>query len=37
MLIEGAYSTHHVFGSQGPAQSLIRSADALIEAYRPAR
>lgn len=37
LLIEGAYSTHHIFGSQGPAQTLVRSADALIEAYRPIR
>ena len=33
MLIEGAYSTHHVFGTQGPAQSLVACADALIEAH----
>lgn len=33
MLIEGAYSTHHVFGTQGPAQSLVGCADALIEAH----
>ena len=33
LLIEGAYTTHHVFGTQGPAQALVRSADALIEAY----
>ena len=33
LLIEGAYTTHHVFGTQGPAQVLVRSADALIEAY----
>ena len=33
MLIEGAYSTHHVFGSQGPALALVRAADALIGAY----
>ena len=35
LLIEGAYSTYHVFGSQGPSQSLVRAADALIECYRP--
>lgn len=35
LLIEGAYSTYHVFGSQGPAQSLVRAADALIDCYRP--
>ncbi len=33
LLIEGAYSTHQIFGTQGPAQALVRSADALIEAY----
>jgi AcrR family transcriptional regulator len=33
LLIEGAYSTHHVFGTQGPAQALMRSADALIESF----
>ncbi len=33
MLIEGAYSTHHIFGSQGPALALVRAADALIGAY----
>ena len=37
LLIEGAYTTHHVFGTQGPAQALVRSADALIESYTPAR
>jgi AcrR family transcriptional regulator len=35
LLIEGAYSTHHVFGTQGPAQALVRSADALIESFSP--
>lgn len=35
LLIEGAYSSCHIFGSQGPAQSLVRTADALIECYRP--
>lgn len=34
LLIEGAYSSHQIFGSQGPGQSLVRSADALIECYR---
>jgi len=33
MLIEGAYSMHHVFGSQGPGVTLIRAADALMEAH----
>lgn len=35
LLIEGAYSSCHVYGSQGPALSLVRAADALIECYRP--
>jgi AcrR family transcriptional regulator len=34
LLIEGAYATCHVFGSQGPAQTLVRTADALIDAHR---
>jgi AcrR family transcriptional regulator len=34
LLIEGAYATHHVFGSQGPSQTLVRTADALIDAHR---
>lgn len=34
LLIEGAYSVHHVFGSQGPAQTLERSVEALISAHR---
>ena len=33
LLIEGAYSTHHLFGSQGPSQNLVQSAERLIEAY----
>lgn len=33
LLIEGAYATHHIFGSQGPATALVRSADRLIEAH----
>lgn len=33
LLIEGAYSTYHIFGSQGPAQCLVRAADALIESH----
>lgn len=34
LLIEGAYATHHIFGSQGPSQTLVRTADALIDAHR---
>ncbi|RJF92950.1 TetR/AcrR family transcriptional regulator [Sphingomonas cavernae] len=33
MLVEGAYSTYHVFGSQGPASTLVQSARTLIDAY----
>lgn len=33
MLIEGAYSTYHIFGSQGPARTLVASAETLIAAY----
>lgn len=33
LLIEGAYSTHHVFGSQGPSLTLAKCADRLIDAY----
>lgn len=34
LLIEGAYSTYHIFGSQGPSLTLLRAADALMEAHR---
>ncbi len=33
LLIEGAFAVHHVFGSQGPSQALVRSAERLIEAH----
>jgi len=33
LVIEGAIATHHIFGSQGPAQSLAGTCDALIEAH----
>ncbi|WP_114953813.1 TetR/AcrR family transcriptional regulator [Sphingosinicella terrae] len=33
LLIEGAYSVHHIFGSQGPGTALIQSADRLIDAH----
>jgi AcrR family transcriptional regulator len=33
LLIEGAYSTHHIFGSQGPSICLRKSAHRLIESY----
>ena len=41
LLIEGAFSVHHIFGSQGPSLALVCSADRLIEAHvgqaRPAK
>ena len=33
LLIEGAYSVHHIFGSQGPGAALVQSADRLIDAH----
>ena len=33
LLIEGAFSVHHIFGSQGPGTALVESADRLIEAH----
>lgn len=33
LMIEGAISTHHIFGSQGPAQALVATSDALIDLY----
>jgi AcrR family transcriptional regulator len=33
LLIEGAFSVHHIFGSQGPSQALVRSAERLIDAH----
>ncbi|CAN5372691.1 TetR/AcrR family transcriptional regulator [soil metagenome] len=33
LVIEGAMSTHHVFGSQGPALSLINTCEALMNAH----
>jgi AcrR family transcriptional regulator len=33
LLIEGAYSAHHVFGSQGPANAFTRSAERLISSH----
>jgi AcrR family transcriptional regulator len=33
LLIEGAYSTHHVFGSQGPSVNLRACAEKLIGSY----
>jgi len=33
LVVEGAISTHHVFGSQGPAHSMMPTCDALITAH----
>lgn len=33
LVIEGAIATHHVFGSQGPAQSMTVTCDALIKSH----
>ena len=33
LLIEGAFSVHHLFGSQGPSQCLVETADRLIDAH----
>jgi len=33
LIIEGAIATHHIFGSQGPAQSLTVTCDALIQSH----
>jgi AcrR family transcriptional regulator len=33
LIIEGAITSHHIFGSQGPAHSMTATCDALIEAH----
>jgi len=33
LVIEGAIATHHIFGSQGPAQSMTVTCNALIDAH----
>lgn len=33
LIIEGAIATHHIFGSQGPAHSMIATCDALIGSH----
>jgi AcrR family transcriptional regulator len=33
LVIEGAMSSHHIFGGQGPSAAMTMTADALIEAY----
>lgn len=34
LVIEGAIATHHIFGSQGPAQSMTATCDALIDSHQ---
>ena len=33
LVIEGAIATHHVFGSQGPAHSMLITCEALVDAH----
>jgi len=33
LILEGAMASHHIFGSQGPSAMLVRTADALVDAY----
>lgn len=33
LIVEGAIATHHVFGSQGPAHSMMATCNALIDAH----
>lgn len=33
LIIEGAIAAHHIFGSQGPAHSMLATCDALIESH----
>lgn len=33
LITEGAIATHHIFGSQGPAHSMIATCEALIDAH----
>jgi len=33
LIIEGAMSVHHIFGSQGPCTAMIATSDALIDAH----
>jgi AcrR family transcriptional regulator len=37
LIIEGAMSTHHIFGSQGPSAALTAAADALLDGALNAR
>lgn len=33
LLVEGAYSAHQIFGSQGPASALVREGNRLIDSH----
>ncbi|ATE66704.1 TetR/AcrR family transcriptional regulator [Rhizorhabdus dicambivorans] len=33
LVIEGAMSAHHIFGSQGPCAAMVATSDALIDAH----
>jgi AcrR family transcriptional regulator len=33
LIIEGAMSAHHIFGSQGPCTAMVATSDTLIDAY----
>jgi hypothetical protein len=33
LLIEGAFSAHHVFGSQGPSSAFVCAAEHLVAAH----
>lgn len=33
LVVEGAIATHHVFGSQGPAHSMLATCEAIIKAH----
>lgn len=37
LIIEGAIASHHIFGSQGPAHSMLATCEALIETHLPGR
>lgn len=37
LIIEGAIATHHIFGSQGPAQLMLATCEALVESQIRAR
>lgn len=34
LIVEGAFASHHIFGSQGPSAAMMATADALINAQK---